>query len=59
MGNPSLRLSEVLYKVKMNAVAIRTLSYDKCVCMGDNPLAKAHGLSSITDAQPYIKVHLN
>ena len=39
-----------MHKVHMLAGAIRQLLYD-CVCTGDNPLAKAHGLSSRTYAQ--------
>ena len=35
----------------MHAGAIRRLLNSLCACMGDNPLAKAGGLSYRTDAQ--------
>ena len=38
-----------MHKVQMHAVAIRQLLYG--LCTGDNPLAKARGLSSRTYAQ--------
>ena len=41
----------IMHKVHMHAAAIRQLLYGLCVCTGDNPLAKAHGLSSCTYAQ--------
>ena len=42
-----------IYKVQMhaNTCTIIKLLFGLCVCMGDNPLAKARGLSSHTDAQ--------
>ena len=40
-----------MHKVQMHAGAIRKLLYGLCVCMGDNPRAKARGLSFRTDAQ--------
>ena len=36
---------------QMHAGAIKKLVYGLCVCIGDNPLAKARGLSLRTDAQ--------
>ena len=41
----------VMYKVQMHTGAISKLEYGSCVCMGNNPLADAHGLSSRIDAQ--------
>ena len=38
-------------KCKMHAGAIKKLLNGMCNCMGDNPLAKACGLSSGTGAQ--------
>ena len=40
-----------MYKVHMHAAALRKLLYGLYVCTGDNPLAKARGLSSRTYAQ--------
>ena len=40
-----------MHKVKMHAGARIKLLYGLCNCTGDNPLAKARGLSSRTDAQ--------
>ena len=40
-----------MHKVQIHAGAIRQLLYGFCVCTGDNPLAKARGLSSRTDTQ--------
>ena len=42
-----------MHEVQMHAGAIRKLLCGLCVCMEDNPLAKACGLFSHTDAQPY------
>ena len=41
-----------MYKEHMQAVTIRVIVW-LCVCTGDNPLAKASGLSSCTYAKPY------
>ena len=44
-----------MYTVHIHAGAIGSLLYGLCVCKGDNgdnPLAKARGLSSRTYAQP-------
>ena len=40
-----------IHKVQMHAGARRKLLYGLCICTSDNPLAKARGLSSRTDAQ--------
>ena len=40
-----------VYKVQMDAGAIRKLVYGIYVTMEDNPFAKARGLSYHTDAQ--------
>ena len=40
-----------MHKVQVYAGAKSTVLYGLFVCMGDNPLAKARGLSSHTDAQ--------
>ena len=37
----------------MHACSLSKLLYSWYICTGDNPLAKARGLSSHTDAQPY------
>ena len=45
-----------MHKVHMHAGAIRKLLYGLCVCTGDNPLAKARVLSSLTYAQTMQKL---
>ena len=40
-----------MHNEQMHAGAKRKLVYGMCVCTGDNPLAKARGLSSRTDKQ--------
>ena len=42
-----------IHRVQMHAGTIRMLLYGLCIGMGDNPLAKAHALSSRTDARTY------
>ena len=54
--NFGVRLNRLLIlqqtiNVQMHADAIRKLSNGLCVCTGNNPFAKARGLSSLTDAQ--------
>ena len=40
-----------MHTVQVHAGAIRKVLYGLCFYTGDNPLAKARGLSSCTDAQ--------
>ena len=40
-----------MHKVQMQAGAISKLLYDLCICKRNNPLDKASGLSSHTDAR--------
>ena len=51
-------LQNTKYK-KMNAGAISKLLYGFYVCTGDNPLAKASGLSSRTHAQTHTITYTN
>ena len=42
-----------MHKVQMEAGTIRKLLYGLCVCMGENPLAKARGYLPVQTHKPY------
>ena len=53
-----LMLTQMMYKVHMNAGAKRKSLYGLYVCAGNNSLAKTRGLSSCNTHKPYNNLHI-